>query len=324
MATPSDAAAKILAYGGGLDSFTDLLLAIERAELPDAVVFVDVGDPEGIDPAEWPGTYKHIREVVQPLCARHGIPFIWLDTATYPVRGARSLFAWLEARRQIPVAGPNRLCTIIAKVERFEAWLDRLYPDRDVEVWVGFEKGEEARAENDPNAGTRRPPRPGHARRHNRFPLMEAGVCRCRCEAFVRARGYEVPRKSACVFCPYATRGDWQTFARELPAHFTRTVRLEADKPVTSTGKKLSIMGYRTNPDGSYRATPLPMFIQGTYKPRRMPCPVCGAAQRASKATGCDYLPAPTRGSERARWTALAALVRPLASHRTTREDVAA
>ena len=50
---------------------------------------------------------------------------------------------------------------------------------------------------------------------------------------------------------------------------------------------------YRKRPDGTYRAPPLPVFIQGAYKPRAMPCAVCGAARRASKAAGCDYLPAP-------------------------------
>jgi len=284
---------RVLAYGGGLDSFALLLLAIQRGEPPEVVVFADVGDPEGLDPAEWPGTYRHIREVEQPLCARHGIRFVWLDTTSYPIRGARSLFAWFEQRHQIPVVGPTRICTIVAKVERFEAWLDDAYPDLDVEVWVGFEAGEETRAAKDPNAGKTRPPRPGRARRHNRFPLMEARFCRCRCEAFVRAAGYAVPRKSACIFCPYATRGDWQTCARELPAHFRRIAQLEADKPRTASGKKLSIMGYRKRRDGTYRAPPLHVFIQGTYKPTAKPCAVCGATQRASKATGCDYLPAP-------------------------------
>jgi len=68
-------------------------------------------------------------------------------------------------------------------------------------------------------------------------------------------------------------------------------------------------MGYRSKPDGTYKAPPLPVFIQGAYRPKAMPCPVCGAAERASKATGCDYLPA--RSEERGRWRALAALVMP-------------
>ena len=50
-----------------------------------------------------------------------------------------------------------------------------------------------------------------------RFPLIEAGLCRCACEALVRAAGYPVPRKSACVFCPFATRGDFQRLAQVQP-----------------------------------------------------------------------------------------------------------
>lgn len=115
------------------------------------------------------------------------------------------------------------------------------------------------------------------------------------CEAHVRAAGYPVPRKSACVFCPYGSKGDWQVLSRELPNAFAQAVALEADKPPTSAGKKLSIMGYRTiKKDGvelGYKAPPLPLFIQGTYKPKRIPCGVCGRADRASKAAGCGYLP---------------------------------
>jgi hypothetical protein len=285
---------QILSYGGGLDSFALLLAAQERASLPDVAVFVDVGDgsarADGSDPAEWPGTYRHMREVVMPLCASLGVPFVWLSSDAYPVRDARSLFAWFEARRQIPVSGPNRICTTVAKVERFERWLADRYPGEAAEVWLGFEAGEEARAAKDPNAG-----KPG--RRHNRFPLIEWGMCRCRCEALVRASGYPVPRKSACVFCPYGTKADWKTFARELPEHFARTVALEADKPLTRNGAKLSIRGFRTvtHDDGTktYKHTPLPVYVLQPER-RRPPvaCEVCGAPERATKATGCGYLEA--------------------------------
>lgn len=242
---------RVLFYGGGLDSFAMLLDGAERGELPEACVFADVADPDHQDPGEWPGTYRHLREVVAPLCARLGVELVTLDTDAYPVRDSRSLFAWLEERGQIPVAGPNRICTTIAKVERCERWLDERYGDRDVETWVGFEAGEEGRASYDPNAGRQRPPAPGRARRHNRFPLMERDICRCRAEALVRRLGYPVPRKSACVFCPYASRGDWQTFARSLPEQFERTVALEANKPVTAQGKKLSIMARLASSGGT-------------------------------------------------------------------------
>lgn len=272
----------VLSLGGGLDSFTMLVEGVRRGEQIDIVAFVDVGAPG--DPGEWTGTYRHIAEVVVPFCAKHGIEYVEIGHDNYPVRDARSLFAWMEARGQIPVAGPNRICTRIAKVERFERWLADRFPGQIVTVWIGFEAGEESRADKDPNAGD------VSATRINRFPLMEWGLCRCRCEAIVRAAGFPVPRKSACVFCPYGTRGDWQRFSVDMPEDFARVVALEENKPLTKRGKKLSIMGYDSRRKSGAN-TPLPAYVSKPYTRRQKPCKVCGAAARATKATGCDYLP---------------------------------
>lgn len=39
------------------------------------------------------------------------------------------------------------------------------------------------------------------------------------------------------------------------------------------------------------KATPLPMYVAAPGKPKPPPpCTVCGAGERATKATGCDYL----------------------------------
>jgi hypothetical protein len=73
-------------------------------------------------------------------------------------------------------------------------------------------------------------------------------------------------------------------------------VELEARKPpTTGNGLKLSIMGFKTKRDAagniiSVKAPTLPVYIKGTPKPRRTPCLVCGAAERATKATACSYL----------------------------------
>jgi hypothetical protein len=256
---------KVLSLGGGLDSWAMLLDAEARGELPDVVAFVDVGDPDDREeqPGEWDGTYRHVEEVVRPWCRARGIEFVEISARTgYLIRpenqAARSLFAWLWQMGQIPVAGPNRICTRIAKVERFEAWLDATYPGREVEVWIGFDAAETARAENDPNAGKPRGPSYGakptgplaalglawrwtralawamtHAGRVNRFPLIERGLCRCRCEALARASGYPVPRKSACQFC---LSGDTEVVTRDgvLPL---RALVGHAELLVPITGK---------------------------------------------------------------------------------------
>lgn len=283
---------RVIAYGGGVDSFAMLLNAIEREEHIDAVCFVNVGDPRGEDPGEWPETIRHVHHVAKPLCEQRGIEFVELDGDSYPVRNARSLFAWLEARQQIPVSGPNRICTVVAKVERFERWLDERFAGREVEVLVGFEAGEEKRAEKDPNAGKTRAPSPTRAARRNRFPLIERGWCRCRCVAFIRSMAQPIPPGSACVFCPYGTRGDWQRFAAEHPAHFDRVVQLEANKPPTAKrGIKLSIMDFRSvkQADGtvSHRARMLPEYIARAYRPTVRRCEVCGSAAKVRKTMGC-------------------------------------
>lgn len=293
---------RVLAYGGGVDSFAALLGAIGRGIQLDAVGFVDVADPERKDPGEWPETYRHIENVVKPLCARHGIPFFTIDSASYPVRpcadrplGWRSLFEWLWDHNQIPVAGPNRLCTRIAKVERFECWLDASFPGQEVEVWVGFEAGEEARAAKDPNAGKARDLVHYQAAvRINRFPLIEWSWCRCRCVQAIKLAGLPVPPGSACVFCPYATKGDWQRFAVQLPAQFAQVEEMEQRKRAKPTAKGfiLSIMGFRKKKDAvgnviSYRAPPLREWIQGTYRPRAATCSICGGPKVQKLNTGC-------------------------------------
>jgi hypothetical protein len=280
---------RVLSYGAGVDSFGMLLEALDRGERPDMVAFVDVADPEHEDPGEWPATYQHIEEHVRPLLARERIPFEVIDSKRYPVRDARSLFAWLKARKQIPVAGPNRICTVIAKVERFEAWALDTFKGEPLEVWIGFDAGEAKRAAKDPNAGK---PSPW---RVNRFPLMTWGLCRCRSEKLIATHGYPIPPKSACVFCPYATRGDFQLLAREEPETFAEIVELEATKPPTKNGAKLSIKNFRTvvrNGVKVYLPTMLPELVAGTYRaPKAELCETCGEL-KAIKRTGCSYVAA--------------------------------
>lgn len=314
MLTAAPRRVRVLSYGGGLDSWAMLLDAELRGELPDVVAFVDVGDRDDAESiGEWESTYRHIEEVVAPWCKRRGVSYVEISARTgYAIRpanqNARSLFGWLWTMGQIPVSGPNRICTRIAKVERFEAWLDATYPGQEVETWIGFDAAETDRANNDPNAGK---PRgitkksasavPAwwrwsvgltyaltHAHRVNRFPLIERGLCRCRCFALAQASGHPVPRKSACVYCPYGSRGDWKALAAQAPRVFDRVVELEHRKaPTKKNNRKLSIMAYDSK---TQTGTPLPVYVSRPYKAKVVPCTVCGAANRATKSTGCDYL----------------------------------
>lgn len=197
---------RVLSYGGGVDSFAMLLDAIQRKELPHLVIFADVTDPERKDPGEWPETYRHIENVVVPLCAKYGIPFKWLTTDEMPIRGSRSLYDYLYGLNAM-VGRMSRLCTSAAKVERIAEWVEAHHPEGPIEMWVGFEAGEEKRAARDPHATGAYNDKPTKrmlqlfSRRISRFPLIERKLCRCRSVELIKNSGYPVPPGSACVFC---------------------------------------------------------------------------------------------------------------------------
>lgn len=277
---------RILSYGGGVDSFAMLARAIKTGELPDEVVFADVGDISRKDPAEWPQTYAHIRRVVIPLCEKHGIPFKWITTDELPIRGHRSLFAYLQAMRTM-VGRMSRMCTSAAKVERVNRYVAHKYPQGQVEMWVGFEAGEESRARRDPHGktakvGKKYKKNSFSARKTTRFPLIEAGMCRCRAIEFIRECGYELPPGSACVFCPFSTRGDFQKVQRKEPEAFVSIVQLELNAKETARGKKIRFAG--SDDDSKF----LPEWIKGKYKARKMECKVCGNPNRPRKMVGCE------------------------------------
>lgn len=269
---------KILSYGGGLDSFAMAVDAVQRGEIPDLAIFADVSDPAHADPGEWPETYDHIRRVAAPYFERHGIPFKWLRTDESPIRGERSLFAYLR-KNNMMVTRMSRLCTCAAKVERIVEYLEALYPEDVREVWIGFEAGEEGRAEKDPHAA--KAGAQGAAQlRVNRFPLIERRLCRCRCLALVRNAGLEPPPGSACVFCPFSSRGDFQKLRDRLPGDFVSVQELEANAKRTRSGATLRYAGGAEDPE-------LGEWINGAYRPMRLRCDVCGSPDRVRKMVGC-------------------------------------
>ena len=261
---------KVLSSGGGVDSFAMLVDALDRGEKPGLVLTADTGD-------EWSGTYWHLENVVAPLCEREGIPFVLIDGKSYPIRGHRTLLEYFEAKRLIP-SRISRLCTSAAKVERIAAYLTDQHPGKLYEVWVGFEAGEERRAEKDPHGKSR-----SKDGRMNRFPLIEGRICRCRAVALIKAHGLPVPPKSACWYCPLGTRGDLKRVKAQMPEQFARLERLEDNCRVTKAGKIMRF-GYAKGDGTDPR---LADWVEKPYTPKSKPCSVCGAAVKEPKAAGC-------------------------------------
>ena len=86
----------------------------------------------------------------------------------------------------------------------------------------------------------------------NRYPLVEAGKSRADCVLLLSTEGFKVPKKSACVFCPYHSNSYWRELKMRHPEEWSRAVAY--DEKIRNSSKA----GLR-----------LPCFIHSSLRPLR-------------------------------------------------------
>lgn len=205
-----------LSLGAGVQSTALALMAAhgEVGPLPDCAIFADTGD----EPA---AVYEHLA---------------WLKSVLpYPVHqigGGKTLSGALMAgddAARIPFhvgAGgmATRQCTRNFKIRPIRREIRQVLgvgprghiAAGAVQSWVGISTDEAFRMKPS-----------GVAYIDNRHPLIELGLSRRDCEAWLRAHGYRVPTKSACVFCPYQRNAQWKDRRDTAPADFERAVVID-------------------------------------------------------------------------------------------------
>ncbi len=81
----------------------------------------------------------------------------------------------------------------------------------------------------------------------NRYPLVDARMGRGDCVDLIRAQGFPVPRKSACVFCPYHSGTYWLELRASWPEEWARAVRVDnAIRNMTARGVKRPVFLHRS------------------------------------------------------------------------------
>jgi hypothetical protein len=61
----------------------------------------------------------------------------------------------------------------------------------------------------------------------NYWPLIDMRMTRDDCFAWMKAKGYPTPPRSACVFCPFHSDTEWVRLRDEEPHEFARAVEFE-------------------------------------------------------------------------------------------------
>lgn len=192
-------------------------LYLEPEQLPDVAIFADTQQEP-----------KWVYENLDRLERDHGqkIPIIRATagdlgeaiTRAMDPKGKRfaAVPFWVQGEKK-PVPG-RRQCTreykidVVKKAIRERLGLkprQRAAGRYEVEEWVGISVDEAHRA---------KPSRYSWIK--TRWPLLELDFDRTDCIAWLTGHGFPVPKKSACVFCPYRSSDEWLRWKRDEPDLF--------------------------------------------------------------------------------------------------------
>lgn len=201
---------RIVSFGGGIQSWA-MLVAADKGLLgppPDFAIIGDTGDERD---AMW-DYYEAHRDRVSTdiLVVKRAdiLEHIRRSKGEHDGRQIATLPYYLDAGGQM-----MRTCTATFKIEAVTQKIRELLgvekgarvpKNTMVEVWVGFSFDERKRAGG----------YPAELWQEVRYPLLELGWTRGRCEQFLVDNGFPVPARSRCVICPYRSDESW----RELDA----------------------------------------------------------------------------------------------------------
>lgn len=216
---------RVLSLGAGVQSSTMALMA-SRGEFdsrPDAAVFADTGWEPG-------AVYKHLEflETVLPFpvirarrsqSIRDGILARRNATggryASIPWHGVMPSGKLVMGRRQC--TSEYKLTPIMRECRKLLGVSRRAYiAPASVEVWIGISTDEASRM---------MPARQQWMR--NRWPLIERGMSRQSCLAWLSDNGFPEPPKSSCIGCPFHSDAHWRRMRDTAPAEWADAVLVD-------------------------------------------------------------------------------------------------
>lgn len=68
------------------------------------------------------------------------------------------------------------------------------------------------------------------------YPLIDLKMTRQDCLDWMNLKGYPMPPRSACVYCPYHSNKEWERIKVETPAEFQKAVQYEKDLQAAAVG----------------------------------------------------------------------------------------
>lgn len=223
---------RVLSLGAGVQSTTiALMAACGEIERPDCAIFADTGwEPKAV--------YGHLERLTAALpFPVHVVRKGNLRDDIMSAAGSGSRVAsvpWFTAPNGIM----PRQCTADYKIAPIAKKLRELLgvpprkkiPNDTVEIWIGISLDEAVRM------------RPARQRwQRNRWPLIERGMHRHDCVAWLERAGWSAPR-SACIGCPYHSDSSWRALRDGSPGEWADT--LAVDRAIRSSKARVRAQMY--------------------------------------------------------------------------------
>ena len=217
---------RVLSLGAGVESSTVALMAAhgEITPMPDAAIFADTQ----WEPAH---VYRHLewlRSVAELPFPIHVVSMGNIRANVLTRRnttgGRYAAIPWFTVNQDGSHGQGRRQCTseykLTAIMRKIREMLGKGRRERiakgAVEVWIGISTGEAMRM---------KPARQQWMT--NRWPLIEAGMGRRDCERWLSVNGYPIPKKSACIGCPFHNDTYWRDMRDNRPDEWADAVAID-------------------------------------------------------------------------------------------------
>ena len=206
---------RALSLGWGVQSWT-LAAMVALGELPmlDAAVFGDTAHERAATyafAAEWSPWLeaRGVKVVRVQQDGAGGTKVVHNGAVTIPAFTFKGDGSKGRIRRQ---------CTGDWKIRPVRKWLRSVRNNGAVELWLGISKDEFHRAKDADVKYLQ-----------HRFPLLELGMSRADCLAWLAAHDLPSPGKSTCVFCPFQNKAAWEEMRQGDGDDWREAVRVDAE-----------------------------------------------------------------------------------------------
>jgi hypothetical protein len=217
---PHESTVSVISYGGGVQS-TALVVLAAQGNIPHKVaLFCNVGDD-----SENPDTLVYVREHVIPWAAERGVEVRELHRVRRNGQSETLMERINRSESSVPIpmrmtngAPGNRQCTGDFKIAVVAKELRRMGATKDnpanVALGISIDEYQRMRTSN-------------ISYEVLDYPLIDLRLDRAACQQIIADAGLPPAPKSACYFCPFQSRAQWQRLRIDKPELFALSVALE-------------------------------------------------------------------------------------------------